>query len=154
MAAQRKWIENRLIPGAGKGTKYLTKLKVNMNYNSGEINLRPETGELGGELVKGNVYFDDQPVCDDGWGGEEAKVACRWVFLLFRQIYFPPECWDTSKVSLKSSQLMDPQREGKGSGGRIFNAEGTRRVWKIVEARRTQAVLEEKLQELHVIWEV
>jgi len=41
VAEQRKWIENILIPGAGKG----------------EINLRPDNGEFGGELVKGNVYF-------------------------------------------------------------------------------------------------
>ena len=47
--------------------------------NLGEINLRPDTGQIGGELIKGNVYFDDQPVCDDGWGIEEATVACRWV---------------------------------------------------------------------------
>ena len=77
MATQRIWIENRLIPGAGKGTNFFTVGKVGNNRNSGEINLRPETGELGSELVKGNVYFDDQPVCDDDWGSEEAKVACR-----------------------------------------------------------------------------
>ena len=53
---------------------------VDMNYNSGEINLRPDTGELGGDSVKGNVYFDDQPVCDDDWGHKEAKVACRFSF--------------------------------------------------------------------------
>ena len=125
--------------------------------------------------MKGNVYFDDQPVCDDDWGHEEAKVACRRVF------FFPPripirwpkrlfrivtpgqfhtlsmcssECWDTTMVSLKSSQLMVQQREEKGSGGRIFNAGETRRPWKTAKARRTQAVREEKLQELHVTWEV
>ena len=43
----------------------------------GEINLRPDTGELGGEVLQGNVYIGDQPVCDDGWGTEEARVACR-----------------------------------------------------------------------------
>ena len=26
---------------------------------------------------EGNVYIGDQPVCDDGWGSEEARVACR-----------------------------------------------------------------------------
>ena len=51
--------------------------KMEYKSNSGEINLRPDTGELGGELIKGNVYFDDQPVCDDDWGIEEATVACR-----------------------------------------------------------------------------
>ena len=35
--------------------------------------------------MKGNVYFDDQPVCDDDWGHEEAKVACRWVVSVFPQ---------------------------------------------------------------------
>ena len=26
---------------------------------------------------EGNVYIGDQPVCDDGFGNEEARVACR-----------------------------------------------------------------------------
>ena len=43
----------------------------------GEINLRPETGALGAQVIKGNVYFDNQPVCDDEWGHKEAKVVCR-----------------------------------------------------------------------------
>ena len=30
-------------------------------------------------LFKGNVYFDQKPVCDDGWGDEEAQVVCRFV---------------------------------------------------------------------------
>ena len=47
----------------------------------GEINLRPETGALGAQVVKGNVYFDNQPVCDDEWGHKEAKVVCRFKFL-------------------------------------------------------------------------
>ena len=59
------------------------------------------------------------------------------------------ECWDTTWPSQKPSPHMVQQKEGKGSGGGIFNAGETRRVWKIVEARRTQAVREEKLQELH-----
>ena len=78
--------------------------------------------------MKGNVYFDDQPVCDDGWGSEEAKVACRWVYLLSKNLIFSPECWDTTKVFLKSSQLMDLLREGKGSGGHSSNAKEMRRV--------------------------
>ena len=57
-------------------------------------------------------------------------------------------------VSLKSSQLMVQQREGSSSGDHIFNAGEMRRAWKSVEARRTQAVPEEKLQELHATWEV
>ena len=28
--------------------------------------------------LQGNVYIDQFPVCDDGWGREEAKVACRY----------------------------------------------------------------------------
>ena len=74
--------------------------------------------------------------------------------LYLEKSHFPPECWDTTKVSLKSSQSMDLQKEGKDSGGRIFNARGMRRVWRTVEARRIQAVQEEKLQELHVFQEV
>ena len=71
-----------------------------------------------------------------------------------REIYFPPECWDTTKESLKSSHLMDLLREGKGSGGHSSNVREMRRVWKNVEVRRTQAAREEKLQELHVSQEV
>ena len=52
-----------------------------------------------------------------------------------REIYFPPECWDTTKESLKSSQLMDLLREGKGSGGHSSNVREMRRVWKNVEVR-------------------
>ena len=47
------------------------------NHKQGEINLRPDTGELGGEVLQGNVFIGDQPVCDDHWGLEEARVACR-----------------------------------------------------------------------------
>ena len=72
----------------------------------------------------------------------------------FRRFLFLPECWDTMWPSQKPSPHMVQQKEGKDSGGGIFNAGETRRVWKIVEARRTQAVREEKLQELHVTWEV
>ena len=35
---------------------------------------RPDPG---GRVAKGNVYFQGRPVCDDGWGEEEALVACR-----------------------------------------------------------------------------
>ena len=63
--------------GQEKVQTSLRLVRLEINGNSGEINLRPESGELGSGVVKGNVYFGDQPVCDDGWGGEEAKVACR-----------------------------------------------------------------------------
>ena len=32
------------------------------------------------EFAEGNIYLDEQPICDDQWGIEEAKVACRCVF--------------------------------------------------------------------------
>ena len=46
------------------------------------INLRPETGALGAQVIKGNVYFDNQLVFDDEWGHKEAKVVCRFKFLI------------------------------------------------------------------------
>ena len=30
-------------------------------------------------MYKGNVYVDGKPVCDNGWGAEEAKVVCRYL---------------------------------------------------------------------------
>ena len=35
------------------------------------------TNLLEENLQKGNVYMDDQPICDDDFGLEEAKVVCR-----------------------------------------------------------------------------
>ena len=75
-------------------------------------------------------------------------------FVFYSGKTLSPECWDTTMVSLKSSQLMVQQREGSSSGDHIFNAGEMRRVWKTVEAGRIQAVREEKLQELHVSQEV
>ena len=72
----------------------------------------------------------------------------------FRRFLFLPECWDTTWPSQKPSPHMVQQKEGKGSGDHISNAEETRRAWKIVQARRIQAVREEKLLELHVSQEV
>ena len=46
---------------------------------SGDIDLRGGNGDLGGDVMKGNVYVDGKPVCDDGWGAEEAKVICRYL---------------------------------------------------------------------------
>jgi len=73
VAVQRRWIQRRLVPGAGKG----------------EISLRPAARNLlGGNLVKGNVYLDEKPVCDDGFGREEARVVCR---MLGYNLGFPEE---------------------------------------------------------------
>merc|ERR1719430_647795 len=63
VAEQRKWIWMQLS-GGGKG----------------EIQLRGKKGPLGAlgdGIAKGNVYIDYEPICDDGWGQEEATVACR-----------------------------------------------------------------------------
>ena len=43
-----------------------------------ELRLQGGTGEVGGDLAKGNVYLDGNPVCDAGWSQEDALVACRW----------------------------------------------------------------------------
>eukprot|EP00092_Neocalanus_flemingeri_P022207 GFUD01024086.1.p1 GENE.GFUD01024086.1~~GFUD01024086.1.p1 ORF type:complete len:542 (+),score=142.04 GFUD01024086.1:505-2130(+) len=42
----------------------------------GSIELRPYNGSVG-VAREGNVYIDGQPVCDDGWDKNAARVACR-----------------------------------------------------------------------------
>ena len=46
---------------------------------SGEISLRGNKRPIkaDGHIVKGNVYLDGHPICDDGWTREDATVACR-----------------------------------------------------------------------------
>ena len=60
-------------------------LNPNLMFNritivfSGEISLggekRPKKAD--GRIIKGNVYLDGHPICDDGWTREDATVACR-----------------------------------------------------------------------------
>ena len=45
--------------------------------------LRP--GNLGGTVIKGNIYLDGHPICDEGWSREDASVACRYS-LVFKMI--------------------------------------------------------------------
>ena len=60
-------------------------LNPNLMYNritvvfSGEISLRGEKRpkKADGQIIKGNVYLDGHPICDDGWTREDATVACR-----------------------------------------------------------------------------
>ena len=53
----------------------LLQLYLHHLHLSGDIDLRGGNGDLGGDVMKGNVYVDGRPVCDDGWGAEEAKVT-------------------------------------------------------------------------------
>ena len=79
---QERVIESYLFCKLNKSLK-MTMLPMCL-YLSGEISLRPAaTNLLGGNLVKGNVYLDEKPVCDDGFGREEAKVVCRSCFAFF-----------------------------------------------------------------------
>ena len=54
-----------------------TELKVSVEQSEGVIELRASLPELGGRLFQGNVFVDDEAVCDDQWGDEEASVVCR-----------------------------------------------------------------------------
>ena len=54
-----------------------TELKVSVEQSGGVIELRASSPELGGRLFQGNVFVDDEAVCDDQWGDEEASVVCR-----------------------------------------------------------------------------
>ena len=49
-----------------------TELKVSVH-----IELRASSPELGGRLFQGNVFVDDEAICDDQWGGAEAGVVCK-----------------------------------------------------------------------------
>ena len=35
---------------------------------------------------EGNILVRGRPVCDDGWGDNEADVACRWGLVIFVSI--------------------------------------------------------------------
>ena len=54
-----------------------TELKVSIEESGGVIELRASPLELGGRLFQGNVFVDDEAICDDQWGDEEAGVVCR-----------------------------------------------------------------------------
>ena len=53
-------------------------LYLDLSFGSGELRLQGGTGEVSGDLAKGNVFLDGHPVCDAGWSQEDARVACRW----------------------------------------------------------------------------
>ena len=53
------------------------ELKVSVEQSGGVIELRASSPELGGRLFQGNVFVDDEAICDDQWGDEEASVVCR-----------------------------------------------------------------------------
>ena len=53
------------------------ELKVSVEQFGGVIELRTSSPELGGRLFQGNVFVDDEAICDDQWGDEEASVVCR-----------------------------------------------------------------------------
>ena len=46
-------------------------------FCTGFVELRGGGYELGNLVFAGNVYVDDEPICDDQWGFEEATVVCR-----------------------------------------------------------------------------
>jgi len=61
VAGQREWVESQMLDG----------------LTLGELRLQGGTGEVSGDLAKGNVFLDGHPVCDAGWSQEDARVACR-----------------------------------------------------------------------------
>ena len=62
-------------PGGGKGNPYKI---LNLHLHcTGYIELRGGSQELGVGSWEGNVFLDDEAICDDQWGQEEATVVCR-----------------------------------------------------------------------------
>ena len=93
VAGQREWVESQMMEGLTLGLNpllnsdsvcfYLAHCLVLHHFLImvmlwlGEVRLQGGTGEVSGDLAKGNVYLDGHPVCDAGWSQEDALVACR-----------------------------------------------------------------------------
>ena len=122
-------IESYLFCKLNKSLK-MTMLPMCL-YLSGEISLRPAaTNLLGGNLVKGNVYLDEKPVCDDGFGREEARVVCRsflhfsdTVFCIFSDTLFSTICNVRlgPKGRMRTPKQMNFRKSSKGEGGGSFS---------------------------------
>ena len=84
VAGQREWVESQLLEGLTLGVALLNSTQpvlfffTQFCFDLGELRLHGGTGEVDGDLAKGNVYLDGNPVCDAGWSQEDALVACRW----------------------------------------------------------------------------
>ena len=44
---------------------------------TGFIELKGGSLELGNSVFEGNIFVDNEAICDDQWGHEEAGVVCR-----------------------------------------------------------------------------
>ena len=64
--------------GAGRGSLFF-RGAGRPSLVCGSENLHLQYNLISNHLLyfEGNVYIGDQPVCDDGFGSEEARVACR-----------------------------------------------------------------------------
>ena len=88
VAGQREWVESQMLDGLTLGLPaQLNSVSLVLScsspftyvsFGSGELRLQGGTGEVSGDLAKGNVFLDGHPVCDAGWSQEDARVACRW----------------------------------------------------------------------------
>ena len=57
---------------------------------TGFIELKGGSLELGNSVFEGNIFVDNEAICDDQWGHEEAGVVCRWA--IFSLLLFEVGC--------------------------------------------------------------
>ena len=86
----------------------------------------------GNNCMKGNVYVDDKPVCDDDWDDDDAQVVCRELGFTdggyaTKESYFgsvsleTQSGWDQVRCSGRESSLLDCRHESFDDCG---NSEG------------------------------
>ena len=73
---------------------------------TGFIELKGGSLELGNSVFEGNIFVDNEAICDDQWGHEEAGVVCRWA--IFSLLLFEVGCKSRASESLFGPGQLGP----------------------------------------------